>query len=295
MKTTIFTGSGVAIVTPMNPDGSVNYDSFARLIDFQLENQTDAIIACGTTGESATLSHEEHVQVIRFVAERVAGRVPVIAGTGSNDTAYSLELSQEAKNVGADALLLLTPYYNKTSQAGLISHFTYVADRVDLPVMLYNVPSRTAIEINPATYLELSKHPRIVAIKEAGGKFSAIAQTMHLCGDTLDLYSGNDDQIVPLMSLGAKGVVSVLANVMPAVTHQICAEYLAGNVRESLALQLRYLPLANALFCDVSPMPVKDALNQMGFGVGSCRLPLVSLSQTNSSLLRAEMKNAGLI
>ena len=295
MTNPIFTGAAVAIVTPMRADGTVNYETYRRLIDWQLENGTAAIVACGTTGESSTLTDEEHVEVIRYAVQRVNGRVPVVAGTGSNDTAYALALSAQAKADGADALLMVTPYYNKTSQAGLVNHFTYIANRVDLPIILYNVPSRTGVDIKPETYLALSKHPGIVGIKEANDNIAAAAKTMSLCGDSLALYSGNDNQIVPFMSLGGQGVISVLANIMPRVVHDICTEYVNGKPGESLALQLEYLPLCNALFCDVNPVPVKRALNLMGVDVGECRMPLAPLSAENEQLLIYAMKDVGLL
>ena len=278
MKKTIFTGSGVAIVTPIHEDGSVNYDVLERLIEFHIANGTDAIIACGTTGESPTLNHQEHTEVLRFTINKAAGRLPVIAGSGSNDTAYALELSLEAQRLGADALLMVTPYYNKTSQAGLIRHFTYIADRVQVPIILYNVPSRTGCNIKPETYLELSKHPNIAAVKEANGDISSVAQTIALCGDALDVYSGNDDQIVPFMSVGGKGVISVFANVLPQEMHNICADCLKGDYSRASYSFLHYLELMQAFFMDVNPIPIKEAMNQMGYQAGPCRLPLAEMS-----------------
>ena len=295
MKNTIFTGAGVAIVTPMNEDGSVNYDAYADLIDFQIENKVDAIITCGTTGESATLSEEEHCSVIRFAIEHTAGRVPVIAGTGSNDTKFAVALSREAAAMGADGLLLVTPYYNKTSQRGLVAHFGTVAENVDAPIILYSVQSRTGVNIAPETAYELSKYPNIVAIKEASGNISQVAKIRALCGDELDLYSGNDDQIVPLLSLGGKGVISVLANVAPEVTHNICQLYFDGKVKESAALQLEYLDLCNDLFIDVNPIPVKEALNMMGMKAGPCRMPLFEMTEAAKDKLAATMAKHGLI
>ncbi len=285
MKNTIFTGAGVALITPMHADGSVNYEELERLIEFQIENGTDAIVSCGTTGESATLTHQEHVDVLKFTIEKVNHRVPVIAGTGSNETAFAAELSVHAEELGADALLLVTPYYNKTSQDGLVAHYTYIADRVHLPIIIYNVPSRTGCNVLPETYARLAKHPNIAAAKEASGNISAVAQIAHLCGDQLDIYSGNDDQIVPVMSLGGKGVISVLSNVAPRLAHDIAAEYLKGNVKQSAKLQTEYLDLINALFIDVNPIPVKEAMNLMGFDVGACRLPLFRLSDQNRQKL----------
>lgn len=287
-KKTIFTGAGVAIVTPMNADGSVNFEKYREIIDWQIENGTDAIITCGTTGESATLDHEEHVAVIRTAVEQTAGRVPVIAGTGSNDTAYGIELSREAQKLGADALLLVTPYYNKTSQRGLVAHFTAIADATDLPIILYNVPSRTGVNIQPATVEELAKHPNIVAIKEASGSISAVAEIAALCD--IDIYSGNDDQIVPILSLGGKGVISVLSNVAPRETHDICQKWFDGDIAGSRALALQYLELANAMFMDVNPIPVKDAMNLMGLDVGPCRLPLLSMDDAGKAKLAAVLK-----
>ena len=287
-KQTIFTGSGVAIVTPMKADGSVNYEKYRELIEWQIESGTDAIIACGTTGESSTLTHEEHIGVMRAAVEQAAGRIPVISGTGSKDTAYCIELSQEAEKLGADALLLVTPYYNKTSQRGLVAHYTAVADAVDLPILLYNVPSRTGVDIKPETVAALSKHPNIVAVKEANGNISSAAQVAALCD--IDIYSGNDDQIVPLLSLGGKGVISVMANVEPRRTHDIVAKWMAGDVEGSRALQLELLELASAMFMDVNPIPVKEAMNLMGLDVGECRLPLYGMDDAAKSKLASVLR-----
>ena len=295
MKKTIFTGAGIAIVTPMNPDESINFDRLGQIIDNQIENGTDAIVICGTTGESATMTDQEHVDCIEYAVKRVNGRVPVVAGAGSNHTSYAVWMSKEAKRVGADALLHVTPYYNKTSQTGLIRHFNAVADATDLPIILYNVPSRTGVNITPATYRELAKHPNIVAAKEASGNISQIAQIAQACGDELDLYSGNDDQIVPLLSLGAKGVISVLSNIMPRETHDICRLFFEGKIAESRALQLKLLPLINALFSDVNPIPVKEAMNMMGWECGECRLPLVSMQPQAKEHLRVLMQEQGLV
>lgn len=295
MKKPVFTGSGCAIVTPMHPDGSVHYESLGNLIEFLLSHSTDSIIICGTTGESATLSAEEHHDVISYTVKKVGGRVPVIAGAGSNSTAHAIELSRSAQEAGADALLHVTPYYNKTSQSGLIRHFGAVADSTELPVILYNVPSRTGVNLAPATCKELSKHPKICAIKEASGNLSQIAEIAQLCGEELTIYSGNDDQILPILSLGGKGVISVLANVLPQETHDICALFDEHQLSESLSLQLRLLPLIRALFCDVNPIPVKDALNQMGFDVGACRLPLDELPKSKKEQLHTELLRLGLI
>lgn len=295
MKKTIFTGAGVAIVTPMRQDGSINLEKFKELIDFQLAGGTDALIVCGTTGESATQNHEEHVEVIKTAVEHTAGRAPIIAGTGSNDTAYALALSKEAEALGVDGLLMVTPYYNKTSQAGLIRHFTYVADRVDIPIILYNVPSRTGCNIQPATYAALADHPNIVATKEASGNMSALLETIALCGDKLDIYSGNDDQVLPVLSLGGKGVISVLSNIAPRPTHEMVAKYLAGDLEGSRQLQVAYAPLIGALFSDVNPIPVKEALNLMGWDVGPCRMPLAPMSDAGRENLRAQMEKIGLL
>ena len=278
MSKHIFTGSGVALITPMHPDGSVNYPVLEELLEFQIANGTDAIIACGTTGEAATLTVKEHCEVLSFVCEKVAGRIPVIAGTGSNDTNTAIELSKSAEASGADALLSVTPYYNKTSQTGLIRHFTTIADNIDLPIILYNVPSRTGCNIKPKTYAELCKHENIVATKEANGDISSVSQTRSLCGDRLDIYSGNDDQTVPFMSLGALGVISVFANFCPQEMHQICELCLNNNFVEASKMNFHYVELMDIMFSDVNPIPVKTAMNLIGFNAGECRLPLVPMS-----------------
>lgn len=295
MKKTIFTGSGVAIVTPMHEDGSVNYAELERLIEFQIAEGTDAIISCGTTGESATLDHEEHCKVLDFTIQHVNHRVPVIAGTGSNDTRYAVQLAQSAEKSGADALLMVTPYYNKTSQSGLVRHFTYVADRVNTPIILYNVPSRTGCNIQPETYLELSKHPNIVATKEANGNVASTIHTMSLCGDDLDVYSGEDDLTLPLMAMGGKGVISVFANVMPKAMHELCAAMLKGDLETARSIQFANTELMKALFMDVNPIPVKEALNLMGYQCGPCRMPLAPLSEAAHEKLVAVMKKYGLV
>ena len=295
MKKVIFTGSGVAIVTPMKPDGQVDFEELGRVIEFQIENGTDSIVICGTTDESATLKDGEHLECIRCAVETTAGRVPVIAGTGSNDTAHAVEMSREAAALGADAVLLVTPYYNKTSQAGLVKHFNTIVDAAGLPAILYNVPSRTGINIQPETALELSKNPLICGIKEASGNISQIAQMAALCGDELPLYSGNDDQVVPLLSLGGKGVISVVANIDPARMHRMCQLWFEGKTAESARLQLESMGLCKAMFCDVNPIPVKAAMNMMGWNAGPCRLPLAPLSQEHEAFVTAQLHSAGLL
>ncbi len=295
MKKTIFKGAGVALVTPMKNDGSVDYETLGKLIDFQLENETDAIISCGTTGESATLTPAEHSKVIEFTINKVNGKIPVIAGTGSNCTAKALEASKEAEKLGADGLLIVTPYYNKTSQKGLVSHYNLIADSVSTPIILYNVPSRTGVNIKPETYKILSNHPNIVAAKEANGDISSVAKTISLCGEDLNIYSGNDDQIVPMLSLGAIGVISVLSNVCPKGCHEIVNKYLNGEVKESAKMQLEYLELIEMLFCDVNPIPVKAAMNMMGYSCGECRLPLETLGESQMANLKNAMKKRNLI
>ena len=294
-KTTVFTGTGVAIVTPMNRDGSVNFEKFRELVEWQIENGIEAIIACGTTGEASTLDDDEHIAVIKAAIEQARGRVPVIAGTGSNDTSYCVDLSLKAKELGSDALLLVTPYYNKTSQRGLIAHYNMVANEVKMPVILYNVPSRTALDIKPETYTELAKNPYIVGIKEANSNISSMVKTAALCGDNIDLYSGNDDQIVPILSLGGKGVISVVANVLPKKTGDITRRWFDGDIRGSCALQLELLDLINALFSDVNPIPVKEAMNMMGMNVGPCRMPLYQMDENGRKALADVLRRHGLI
>ncbi len=295
MKQPIFTGAGVAIVTPFTADNKVDFDALTELLEFQIANHTDAIIICGTTGEGSTLSDEEHIAAIKHTVNVVNKRIPVIASTGSNDTEYSLHLSLEAQQAGADALLLITPYYNKASQQGLIKHFTYVADRVELPIILYNVPSRTGCEIKPETYAALSKHPNIYGTKEATGNLSSIAKTMSLCDEDFYVYSGNDDQITSIMSLGGKGVISVLSNVLPQVAHDIAASALDGDFKKSAKLQLDYLELCDALFMDVNPIPVKVAMKMMGMKVGGLRLPLCEMTEENTKKLEGVLKKYKLI
>lgn len=295
MKNTIFTGAGVAIITPMNEDSSINYDRLGEIIDNQVENGTDAIIICGTTGESSTMTDEEHTECIRYAVERTNKRIPVIAGTGSNDTKYAIQLSQEAQKLGADGLLLVTPYYNKTSQRGLVAHYTAIADNVDIPIILYNVPSRTGVNIAIDTYTQLAEHKNIVAVKEASGNIGYVAKVIHAIGDKMDVYSGNDDQIVPLMSLGAKGVISVLSNVMPKETHQMAQYCLDNDFQSASKMQIELLDLINNLFIDVNPIPVKEALNLMGLNVGECRMPLYKMAQKDIDSLKNSLIAHGLI
>ena len=295
MKQPVFTGAAVAIITPMHADGTVNFEELGRIIDDQIAHGTDAIVICGTTGESAALNHEEHVECIRFAVKHTAKRVPVIAGTGSNDTAFAIEISKEAEEAGADALLLVTPYYNKTSQAGLIAHYTAIANAVTLPCIIYNVPSRTGVNLQPATLAELAKLPNVNAVKEASGNISQVADVAALCGEELNIYSGNDDQIVPILSLGGKGVISVLSNVAPQQAHDICAAWFSGDTAKSLKLQLKALPLCLALFADVIPIPVKWAMNRLGWNAGPLRLPLVEPSAAVQQSLENEMKAYGVL
>lgn len=295
MKKPVFTGAAVAIITPMHADGSIDYEEMGRIIDDQIENGTDAIVVCGTTGESPTMTDEEHTACIRYAVKKTAGRVPVIAGTGSNDTKYAVWLSRQAQADGADALLLVTPYYNKTSQAGLIAHYTAIADAVDLPCILYNVPSRTGCNLTAASLKQLAKHPNINAVKEASGNISQVAEIAAACGEELNIYSGNDDQIVPLLALGGKGVISVLSNVAPRYTHDICAKWFAGDTAGSLAMQLAALPLCKALFADVNPIPVKWAMNRLGWHAGACRLPLVDPDEAVQAQLDSALRAFGLL
>ena len=290
----IFTGAGVAIVTPMTETGAVNYPKLEELIEYQIANGTDAIIICGTTGESSTLTHEEHLEAIRFTAEKVAGRIPVVAGTGSNCTETAVYLSQEAEKYGVDGVLLVSPYYNKATQKGLIAHFTKIANSIKIPVVLYNIQSRTGVNMTPETIAYLAKNvENIVAVKEASGNISQIAKVAQLCGDSIDLYSGNDDQIVPILSLGGKGVISVLSNVAPKETHDIVAKFLDGDVAGSLELQLRAIPLVEKLFCEVNPIPVKAALNMLGWEVGPLRMPLSEMEEEHQKELKAAMDAFG--
>ena len=293
-KNPIFRGAATALVTPFTDNG-VDYESFGRLIEWQIEKGIDALVIAGTSGEGSTLSDAEHKAVIKYAVEKVAGRVPVIAGTGSNETPYAIELSRYACDVGADGLLVVTPYYNKATQKGLVKMYYAIADACDKPLIVYNVPSRTGVNIEPKTYVELAKHERIAAIKEANGNISKIVETAHLVGDTLDIYSGNDDQIVPILSVGGQGVISVLSNIMPYETSQICKKFWAGDVAGSAKMQKDLIPLINALFCEVNPIPAKAAVAAMGFGRNLLRLPLTEMESEHEAVLRSLMKEQGLI
>ena len=291
----IFTGAGVAIVTPFNSDETINYNKLAELLDYHCTHGTDAIIICGTTGESATMTEEEHMQCVKFAIDRVKGRIPVIAGTGSNCTRTAIDMSKEAADYGADGLLLVTPYYNKATQAGLIGHYTAVAKEAKAPIIMYSVASRTGCNIEPATVAELVKNvDNIVAVKEASGNISQVAKIMALTDGNIDLYSGNDDQIVPMLSLGAKGVISVLSNVAPQETHDICEKFFNGDVKGSAALQLKALPLIEQLFCEVNPIPVKKAMQLMGVECGPLRMPLTEISKEHEQALAKAMKDFGI-
>ncbi len=296
MKKTIFTGAAVAIITPMNADGSVNYEEFGRLVDYQIENGTDAIVVCGTTGEASTLTHEEHVDCIKFVVKHVNKRVPVIAGTGSNCTETAIWLSQQAEAAGADAVLLVSPYYNKATQKGLIRHFGETAKAINIPIILYNIPGRTGVNIEPKTVQYLvENYENIVAVKDATGNIGWTAQTAMLCGDKLDIYSGDDNAICPILAYGGKGVISVLSHVAPRDTHLIVEKFLNGDTKGSLELQLKYLPLVNLLFSEVNPIPVKTACKLLGFAAGPMRLPLTDMEPEHAELLAAEMRRLGII
>lgn len=292
-KESIFTGAATAIVTPMDGRGNVDYKAFERMLNWQVEQGIDALVICGTTGEGSTLTDEEHRQVLQFAVDVVGGRVPMIAGTGSNDAAYAIDLTRFACRIGYDAMLLVTPYYNKTTQKGLIAFFTAIADASTKPVILYNVPSRTGVNIAPATYAKLAEHPMIAAIKEAGGNISQVVETAALVGDRLDIYSGNDDQIVPILACGGKGVISVLSNVLPAETSAMCKKFFAGDVQGAMAMQTKYLPLINALFCEVNPIPAKAAAAAMGYGENYVRLPLVTMEKPHEEQLLQCMRDAG--
>ena len=291
----IFKGAAVAIITPMQENREINYPKLAQILDDQIANHTDAIVICGTTGESSTLTHEEHLEAIRFTVEHVAGRVPVIAGTGSNCTETAIYLSTEAERYGADALLVVTPYYNKATQKGLIAHYTAIAEAVSLPIIMYNVPSRTGCNIQPETAAYLAKHVKnIVGIKEASGNISQIAKLMELAGDQIELYSGNDDQVVPILSLGGLGVISVLSNVAPQQTHDMVMKFLEGDVAGSREIQLKALPLIDALFCEVNPIPVKAAMNMMGWEAGPLRMPLTEMEPEHKERLKKAMIDFGI-
>ena len=293
MKNTVFTGAGTALITPLTKDG-VDFDTFADLIEWQIAEGIDALVIAGTTGEGSTLSDEEHRAVLKFAAEQIRGRVPVIAGTGSNDTAYAIDLTKYACEVGCDAMLLVTPYYNKATQGGLIASFTAIADASTKPCILYNVPSRTGCNLLPPALSVLADHPNIVGVKEASGNISQIAEEAALCGDRIDLYSGNDDQIVPILSLGGMGVISVLSNLLPKETSRMCHLYLDGDVKAARDMQLKDLPLVNALFCEANPIPVKAAMSRMGFGENYVRLPLTPMEEAHEAKLVALMRDAGI-
>ena len=292
-KNPIFTGAATALVTPLTENG-VDYAAFEKLINWQIEEGIDALVICGTTGEGSTLSDEEHKAVLKFALEVAAGRVPMIAGTGSNDTAYAIEMTKYACSIGYDAMLVVTPYYNKTTQRGLIAMFTAIADASTKPLILYNVPSRTGVNIEPATYAVLADHPNIAAIKEAGGNISKVVETAALVGDKLDIYSGNDDQIVPILACGGKGVISVLSNVLPRETSEMCRTFFSGDVKKAMEMQIKYLPLTNALFCEVNPIPAKAAMAALGFCENYVRLPLVTMEESHEAMLRQKMRDLGL-
>ena len=294
MANHLFVGAATALITPFNQDGSINYPQFGELIDWQIEEQIDALIIAGTTGEGATLSDEEHKELMEFAGKRIDGRIPWIAGTGSNDTAYGIQLSKAAEDSGADGVLLVTPYYNKTTQGGLVKMFYEYADAINIPVVLYNVPSRTGINIEPDTYVELSKHDNIVAIKEANSDIAKIVETKAKVGEALDLYSGNDDQIVPILSIGGLGVVSVLSNVLPRETHDLVMAYINGDRETAAAMQLKYMELVKALFCETNPIPVKSAMAHMGFCENTLRSPLFPMEPKNEERLLTAMRNLGM-
>lgn len=296
MKATVFKGSGVALVTPFDKSGeNVNFDKLGELLDYHVNNSTDAIILCGTTGEASTLPDEQHMAAIEYAVERLGGRLPLVAGTGSNDTAHAIMMTKFAQKAGADAVLCVTPYYNKTTQRGLVKHYEAIASSTDLPIILYSVPSRTGVNITPETAKVLSQIENIVALKEASGNISQVAKIAALCEDRLDIYSGNDDQIVPVMSLGGIGVISVLANIAPKQTHDIVMSYLDGKIDESRKMQIEALELIDALFCEVNPIPIKEACNMLGFDVGPVRLPLYEMSDENKIRLKAALSGYGLL
>ena len=294
MKKTLFTGAGTALVTPMNENG-VDFDAYGKIIDFQIENGADALIVCATTGEAPTLDDDEHLEAISYAVDRVKKRIPVIAGTGSNNTAHAIMMNKEAEKRGADGLLWVSPYYNKATQKGLLLHYKALAASTSLPAILYNVPSRTGVNIKPETIEELSYIDNICGVKEASGDVSVAVDILRRCGDRIDLYSGNDDIIVPLMSIGAKGVISVISNVMPKETHDMCKLCFDGDFRAAAQKQMEYFPFIKALFCEVNPIPIKTAMNLMGLNAGKLRLPLCDMSDTNLELLKSEMKKLFLI
>ena len=294
MKDPIFKGIGTALVTPMTENGQIDYAAVERLVDFQLQGGIDALIVCATTGEAPTLQDDEHIEVIRFVAEQVKGRIPVIAGTGSNYTDHAVEMSIKARDVGANGLLCVTPYYNKCTQRGLIESYTKIANATELPMIVYNVPGRTGVNIQPATYEKLADHPRIVGIKEANGDISSVVATMARCGHKIDMYSGNDDQIVPILSMGGIGCISVLSNILPAETREICTRWFAGDAAGAAALQLKYKPLVDALFSEVNPIPVKAALAAMGLCGETARLPLTPMEDAARQNLLRQMEAVGI-
>lgn len=295
MKKTIFTGAATALVTPFDDEGKVNFGRLKELIEFQIISQTDAVVICGTTGESATLTDEEHIDIIKYAVECVGKRIPVIAGTGSNCTEHAVMMSNEAEKLGVDGLLIVTPYYNKTSQDGLIRHYEFISQRVSTPIIVYNVPSRTGVNIKPETYAEIAKFKNIRGIKEANGDISSIIKTMKLCGDKIDVYSGNDDQIAPVCAVGGKGVISVLSNILPFETHLMASECISGNMTEGTELQKKYIKLIDALFSDVNPIPIKKAMNLMGMDVGKCRLPLCCMSKVKKEMLKDILTEYNLI
>ena len=294
MKKIIFKGCGTAIVTPFNKDG-VDFNEFKKLIEFQIENKADSIIVCGTTGESSTMTLEERKQTIEFAVKTVNGRIPVIAGTGGNCTSQVIEFTKWAESIGVDGALIVTPYYNKTTQDGLVAHYSAIANETTLPIILYSVPGRTGVNITPATCLKLSKIENIVAIKEASGNLSQIAEIANLCGNNLNIYSGNDDQITPILSVGGIGVISVLSNLVPEYTHNIIENFFNGNIKDSITAQIKAVPLVSALFCEVNPIPVKAALNMIGYNVGTPRLPLIEMSDNGKERLKTELINFGLL
>lgn len=295
MKKIIFKGCGTAIITPFTKDDKVDFEAFGKLIEYQIAEKVDAIIVCGTTGEASTMTLEERKETIKFAVQKVNKRIPVIAGTGANCTKSAIEMTKYVESIGVDGALVVTPYYNKTTQAGLVAHYTAIAKETNLPIILYSVPSRTGVNILPSTCLELSKIPNIVAIKEASGNLSQIAEIANLCGDDLNIYSGNDDQITPILSVGGIGVISVLSNVAPNYAHNITENFFNGNIQEAINLQIKAIPLIKALFCEVNPIPVKEACNLLGFGGGTPRLPLVPLSDKGKETLKKELISFGLL